>query len=113
MKNHFILLAPLLILFGLPKYASAQTASIAGTVKDSSGAVVPQAKITVQNKATNASHIVLTDAAGTIGLPLRADADDLAHPLIGLADIDAFGCWDGHSLALGLCETPLGRWTAS
>lgn len=55
----------------------------------------------------------LTDAAGAIGLPIRHDEDDRALPLIGLDDIDVFGCWDGHTLALGLCETPLGRWTAS
>jgi hypothetical protein len=54
----------------------------------------------------------LTDAAGTTSLPLRRDDDELLLPLVGLADIDAFGCWDGHSLALGLAETPLGRWTA-
>jgi hypothetical protein len=55
----------------------------------------------------------LTDGAGAISLPLRHDDDDLTLPLIGLTDIDAFGCWDGHSLALGLAETPLGRWTAT
>ena len=55
----------------------------------------------------------LTDAAGSIGLPVRADEDDLASPLIGLDDIDVFGRWDGHILSLGLAETPLGRWTAS
>lgn len=55
----------------------------------------------------------LTDTAGAISLPIRHDEDDLALPLVGLDDIDVFGCWNGHSLALGLCETPLGRWTAS
>src|SRR5262249_42167510 len=49
----------------------------------------------------------LTDTTGSIALPIRSDADDLALPLIGLDGIDVFGCWDGHSLALGLCETPL------
>ena len=46
----------------------------------------------------------LTDGAGTISLPLRHDDGELALPLIGLTDIDAFGCWDGHALALGLAE---------
>jgi hypothetical protein len=55
----------------------------------------------------------LTDAPRTIGLPLRADEDDLALPLVGLGDIAAFGRWDGHSLSLGLCETSLGRWISS
>jgi hypothetical protein len=52
----------------------------------------------------------LTDAAGAIGLPLRADQEDLALPLLGLEDVDVFGRWDGHFLSLALCETSLGRW---
>jgi hypothetical protein len=55
----------------------------------------------------------LTDAAGSISLPVRADEDDLALPLVGIDGIDVFGRWDGHLLSLGLAETPLGRWTAS
>jgi hypothetical protein len=55
----------------------------------------------------------LTDAAGTVSLPLRQNDDDMLLPLAGLTDINAFGCWDGHLLALGLAETPLGRWTAA
>jgi hypothetical protein len=52
----------------------------------------------------------LTDAPGTNGLPLRADEDDLALPLVDVGDIDAFGRWDGKFLSLGLCETSVGRW---
>ena len=55
----------------------------------------------------------LTDAAGAISLPVRADEDDVALPLIGIDGIDVFGRWDGHALSLGLAETPLGRWTSS
>jgi hypothetical protein len=55
----------------------------------------------------------LTDAAGTAGLPLRADEDDRALPLAGLEDIDVFGRWDGHFLSLALCETSLGRWVGA
>jgi hypothetical protein len=54
----------------------------------------------------------LTDAAGSVSLPVRVDEDDSVLPLIGLDGIDVFGRWDGHVLSLGLCETPLGRWTA-
>jgi hypothetical protein len=43
----------------------AQTASITGTIKDSSGGLVPQAQITAKNKATNASRSALTDESGT------------------------------------------------
>jgi hypothetical protein len=54
-----------LFVFCLPHSTSAQTASITGTVKDISGAVMPQAKIIVQNKAKNASRSSLTDETGT------------------------------------------------
>jgi len=55
----------------------------------------------------------LADAARTIGLPVRTDEDDTVLPLAGVDDIDVFGRWDGHLLCVDLCETPLGRWTAS
>lgn len=55
----------------------------------------------------------LTDAAATVGLPLRADEDDCALPLANLEDIDVFGRWDGHFLSLALCETSLGRWVGA
>ncbi|HYL15542.1 MAG TPA: TonB-dependent receptor [Terriglobales bacterium] len=54
----------LLILLSLPRSASAQTASISGTVTDISGAVVPRAKISVQNRATNATRSTETDGSG-------------------------------------------------
>jgi hypothetical protein len=55
----------------------------------------------------------LTDAMGSAGLPLRADEEGLALPLIGLDEVDAFGRWDGKFLSLDLCETSLGRWIGS
>ena len=38
--------------------------TILGTVTDSSGAVVPQAKITITNQGENISHATLTDSQG-------------------------------------------------
>jgi Carboxypeptidase regulatory-like domain len=55
----------LLFLSFLAHSALAQTASITGTIKDSSGGLVPQAQITAKNKATNASRSALTDESGT------------------------------------------------
>ncbi len=55
----------LLFLSFLAQSAFAQTASITGTIKDSSGGLVPQAQITAKNKATNASRSALTDESGT------------------------------------------------
>jgi len=45
--------------------AFGQTASITGTIKDSSGGLVPQAEIKAKNEATNALCSALTDASGT------------------------------------------------
>ncbi len=64
MIKHFCIFA-FLFVFCLHPSAFAQTVSITGTVTDSTGAVVPSAKISTQNKATNASRSTFTDGSGT------------------------------------------------
>ena len=54
----------LLLVFGLPSCLRAQTGSIAGTITDSTGASVPNAKITAVNVATGTSRWVQTDESG-------------------------------------------------
>ncbi len=54
----------LLLLLCLPRSALSQTASITGTVKDSTGAAVPQAKVTTHNRATSATRSTTTDDSG-------------------------------------------------
>jgi len=61
--------ALLLLLFCVPLPAVAQTASISGTVTDATAAVVPQAKVTARNLATNASRDTVTDGSGTYRIP--------------------------------------------
>jgi len=53
------------LVFCLTGFASAQTASISGTATDSTAAVVPQAKVTARNLATNQSRNTLTDGSGS------------------------------------------------
>ena len=53
----------------LPSFAAAQTASIAGTVADSSGAVIAGAEITVRNTATNESHGATSGDTGAFSVP--------------------------------------------
>src|SRR5271157_5099562 len=48
----------------LSSLSAAQTAAINGTVTDSTGAMVQNAKVTVRNTATNASRDVVTGTAG-------------------------------------------------
>ena len=64
MVQRWIALAALFA-FSLPLSTRGQTASITGTVKDSSGGAVPQAQIAVQNKTTNASRDAFTNESGT------------------------------------------------
>jgi len=47
----------------------AQSASVAGSVADSSGAVVPGAKVTIRNTATNVASSTVTDGAGHYAVP--------------------------------------------
>ena len=55
----------LLVVFSLLRLATAQNTSITGTVTDSSAAVIPQAKITARNLATNALRDTATDGSGS------------------------------------------------
>ena len=54
----------LLLLLCIPRSALSQTASITGTVKDSTGAAVPQARVTSHNRATSATRNTATDDSG-------------------------------------------------
>jgi len=64
MNRSGIALTAIVVLAFLPVCARAQTASITGTVKDATGAVVPQTRITAQNVPTNAPRTVVTDDSG-------------------------------------------------
>ena len=45
-----------LLLLAIPVFAQIPTATVLGTIKDSSGAVVPGATVTIQNVDTNATR---------------------------------------------------------
>jgi hypothetical protein len=64
----FVFVAASLAVGVLCSIATAQTASINGTITDASGAVVGQAKITVHNTATNAVRSVDTPSNGVYDL---------------------------------------------
>src|SRR5437867_419504 len=53
-----------LILFTISVMAQVTTADLVGTVRDSSGSVVPGVQITLINEATGVSRTSMTDAAG-------------------------------------------------
>lgn len=62
----------MVLCFGLGGGAHAQlsSADILGTVTDATGAVIPQATVTVTNKGTNESRVVITDASGNFDVSL-------------------------------------------
>ena len=66
-RNAFLLLAGVLAIllsaFG-PAFAQGPTGTIIGTVKDASGGVVPDVKVTVQSTETNASRTETSDQDG-------------------------------------------------
>ena len=53
----------------IPALAQVDTASIAGTVRDASGAVVPSARITATEINTNSKTVMQTDASGNFSSP--------------------------------------------
>jgi len=53
-----------LILLPICRAAQVTTADLIGTVRDSSGALVAGAQVTITNEATGVSRSALTDAAG-------------------------------------------------
>jgi outer membrane receptor protein involved in Fe transport len=65
----FIVAAVLLTLFALPLAAQRADGTLRGTVTDSSGAVVPNAKVTATNDATGSSSTTTTTSAGTYSIP--------------------------------------------
>jgi len=63
------ILALLLLIAALPAAAQSFTASLLGTVTDSSGAAIPNAKVIATNVATNVKSEAISDSAGHFTLP--------------------------------------------
>jgi streptogramin lyase len=55
-------------LIPLALHAQSDTSSIAGTVTDATGAVLPNAKVTIHNNATGNDRIITTNQGGTYTL---------------------------------------------
>ncbi|MGB8061045.1 MAG: TonB-dependent receptor [Candidatus Sulfotelmatobacter sp.] len=64
MRGKLLLLVCLFVLLALASYSIAQTASINGTVSDSTGALIEHAKVSVRNTTTNATREVFSGAGG-------------------------------------------------
>lgn len=68
MKRNIWAMAALLSLLTCAVVAQTITASITGTVTDASGAVVPNAKVTATNVATNLTYTATTNESGLYNL---------------------------------------------
>jgi hypothetical protein len=65
----FSILFAIYLAFSLPAFAQSDVGTITGFVRDPSGAVVPNAKVTIRNEGTGEVHIVTSDAQGHYTVP--------------------------------------------
>ena len=76
-------------LFAAAAYAQS-TATLSGTVTDPSGAVVPQAQVTVRGLATGVNRVVTSDAAGNYTVPsLQPGSYSVSVQATGLCQLQA------------------------
>ncbi|MBI4443453.1 MAG: TonB-dependent receptor [Acidobacteria bacterium] len=69
MKNIALCVAAFLILITTPVYSQVSTATISGTVRDTTDAVIPGATITATNVETGLRRTATSDAVGRYSLP--------------------------------------------
>ena len=69
--SRFVPVAALTVLLSIsgPGWSQVVGASIAGTVRDTSGAAIPGATVTVKNSETGATRVLTSDAAGRYAAP--------------------------------------------
>jgi hypothetical protein len=70
-----LLLAIFLFVIVAPLFAQSDSSSLSGTITDSSGAVVTDAKVTVRNAATSAERSITTNEGGGFTLTNLASGD--------------------------------------
>ncbi|MEO8592421.1 MAG: TonB-dependent receptor [Candidatus Solibacter sp.] len=67
--GRYLFLVGALLLLAIPGAFGQTLASMAGETRDASGAVVPEAKVTVTNTGTNAQRSVITNGSGGYAFP--------------------------------------------
>src|SRR6266849_5939162 len=87
---YFFIFVVLLALGFRDAWAQTNTGSISGTVRDSTGAVVPDAKVTLKNMATGLERSIQTDSTGGYSIPgLAAGVYDVTISKSGFANYTA------------------------
>jgi hypothetical protein len=78
-KKHLILTSllatSLTVPFSLSAYAQSDSSSLTGAVTDASGAVLPNAKVTIRSNATGSTNILTTNENGNFNAPNIAPGD--------------------------------------
>ena len=74
MRNNRLILSALLasslaVPFSQRLLAQSDSSSLTGAVTDASGAVLPNAKVTIRNNATGQESVLTTNASGNFNLP--------------------------------------------
>src|SRR5258705_319945 len=72
------------ILLAMPIAASAQEATVTGTITDSTGGVLPGVTVTATNEESGNTFIAVTDGAGAFRLPLRIGSYQISAELAGV-----------------------------
>ena len=81
-----VLLAVLFCSVGVPAFAQFDSATVLGTIRDASGAALPNANVTIRNLATGISTTVQADAGGDFLFPnVRAGSYRISAELQGFS----------------------------
>ncbi|MGA2475525.1 MAG: carboxypeptidase-like regulatory domain-containing protein [Terriglobia bacterium] len=67
---YVVLFIAVLVLSQLPAFGQVATASLSGTVVDTTGAVIPGANVALKNEATNATQNSVSNSVGVFSFPL-------------------------------------------
>ena len=73
-------------LLAVPLVASAQDATITGTITDATGGVLPGVTVTAVNDASGNTYEAVTDARGVFRMPARIGTYKITASLAGFAD---------------------------
>ena len=85
--RHVVLAGAILAILGMPRGASAQEATVTGTVTDTTGGVLPGVTIKGVNEASGNSFETVTDARGAYRLAVRIGAYQITATLAGFGTV--------------------------
>jgi hypothetical protein len=75
------------LVVALPLAASAQEATLNGSVRDNTGGVLPGVTVTATHEAAGTTYVGVTDAAGLYRIVLRAGVYRITGELAGFATV--------------------------